>query len=295
MIHDGTIRALLRARFCPKEWALMEEVRSHTGYGKGERYADAIAMNLYPSRGLEIYGFEIKVSRSDWKRELADANKSAPIQCFCDRWYIVAPLGLVEKAELPVTWGLMETDKEATKLITKVEAPPLAAKALDRAFVASMLRNATETMESRLSQATLSNEAYAKGKKDGEERYVRDHKLAMEALEKRLGATSSELSGLKRALQAFEQKSGIHINSFDGPKLGEAVYALMRFSGRGYNSDYANWLRVALHRVREPLEEVLKVIHSLEEAGRLIGEQHERQAEDGAGNAGSDGGLGPSE
>lgn len=284
-MHDGNLRALLRQRFCPKEWALLEEVRNRTGYGKTERYADAIAMNLYPSRGLEVYGFELKVSKSDWKRELADADKSAPIQRFCDRWYIVVPPGIVDKNELPPTWGLMESDKEGTRLITKVEAPPLKAEPLDRAFVASMLRNATESMESRLNQATLSNEAYARGKKDGEERYVRDHKLGMETMERRLNAVTSELGGLKRAIQAFEQKSGLHINSFDGPKLGEAVYALMRLSGHGYHNDYANWLKVALQRVREPLEEVLKVIHSLEEAGRLIGKAH-GQTEDSAGDGG---------
>lgn len=290
-MHDGVLRRLLRARFCPKEWALLEEVRNRTGYGKTERYADAIAMNLYPSRGLEVYGFEIKVSKSDWKRELADADKSAPIQRFCDRWYIVTPPGIVDRAELPKTWGLMEADKEGTKLITKVEAPPLAAEPLDRAFVASMLRNATEGMLERLNQATLSNEAYARGKKDGEERYVRDHKIAMEALERRLGATQAELNGLKLGLKDFEKRSGLKINSFDGPYLGEAVYALMRFGGRSNRGGYAGWLRTALQRVREPLEDVLKVIQQVEEAAKFIGEEHEH-AED-AGGGGDSGVLEP--
>jgi hypothetical protein len=282
------IRQLLRQRYCPKEWALLEEVRNRTGYGKEERYADAVAMNLYPSRGLEVLGFEIKVSKSDWKRELALPDKSAPIQKYCDRWFIVAPEGIVDKNSLPKAWGLMEPNKAGTQLVTRVEAPPLQAVPLDRAFVASVLRNANEAFEHRLKTETLQSEAYARGKKEGEERYVREHKLGMGDLEQRLNAALSEAGTHKRAIQEFERKSGIHINSFDGPKLGEAVYALMRFGGRGYNSNYAYWLKTALQRVREPLEEVLKVIQHLEVAGKLIGEQHDRQ-EDGDVDAGGHG------
>ena len=39
------------------------------GFAGGGRYADAIAMNLWPSRGLAVHGFEIKISRGDWQRE----------------------------------------------------------------------------------------------------------------------------------------------------------------------------------------------------------------------------------
>ena len=55
------------------------------------RYADAVAMNLFPSRGLALHGFEIKVSKSDFKSEIENPEKSVPVQQYCDHWWIVAP------------------------------------------------------------------------------------------------------------------------------------------------------------------------------------------------------------
>lgn len=84
------IHTALRARFALPEYALMFEVRSGTGHSSQVRYADAMALGLWPSRGLELTGFEIKVSRSDWLRELKEPQKADRIGRFCDRWYVVA-------------------------------------------------------------------------------------------------------------------------------------------------------------------------------------------------------------
>jgi hypothetical protein len=276
------LRNLLRQRYCPKEWALLEEVRSFTGYGRGERYADALALNLYPSRGLELLGFEIKISKGDWKRELARPDKSAPIQRFCDRWYIVAPPGIVDKVELPPTWGLMESDKEGTKLITKVEAPKLDAEPLTRAFVASVLRNATESMEYRLNQETLGNEAYARGKKDAEDILIRRHQATYEELDRRFRAVKAELAALKLGMKDFEEKSGLRINGYDGPKIGEAVGALLGM-GMGRRSTADQWLRRSLDQIRYPLEQILRVICQIEEAVAFAGGQHARKESDRSG------------
>ena len=45
---------------------------------------DAVIMSLWPSRGLELHGVEIKVSRADWKREAADPAKAEAIAAYCD-------------------------------------------------------------------------------------------------------------------------------------------------------------------------------------------------------------------
>ena len=41
-------------------YAFLSQLRNGTGYGKSTRTADAISMCLWPSRGLEIEGYEIK-------------------------------------------------------------------------------------------------------------------------------------------------------------------------------------------------------------------------------------------
>lgn len=136
------IKAAMRQRFCPPEWALFFEVGDATG-GRHKRWADAVAMNLYPSRGLAICGFEFKVSRGDWLRELKDPAKSAPVQQYCNTWAIVTPPGLVKDGELPPTWGLYELDPGG-KLRQKVASPTLQHIPVTREFVAAMLRRASE-------------------------------------------------------------------------------------------------------------------------------------------------------
>ena len=61
--------ALLALRYAPPAYAFFEEVRAQTGYAAGGS-ADGLALSLWPSRGIELHGFEVKVSRSDWLREL---------------------------------------------------------------------------------------------------------------------------------------------------------------------------------------------------------------------------------
>lgn len=261
-ISAGHINKLLRAKFAPKEWAILFEVRNGTGYVKGERYADAVAMSLYPSRGLEVWGFEVKVSKSDWKSELAQPAKSAAIQRYCDRWYVVAPAGIVDKNELPSTWGLMEVNKEGDGLRTRVPAPQLTAQPLDRAFIASMFRNAHEGLEHYTTQAVLSDSAYTRGIKDGEDKYKKLYERTMQELEHVRKAGDASLKKLQLDVREFEERSGVRVNAYDGRHYGAALKALMACSN-GIN--YEEWQTTALRRAKEPLEQILAVLAALEQ------------------------------
>lgn len=123
--------------------AFIPEFRGGTGWSVEER-ADAIAMHLWPSMGLDLVGYELKVSRSDWLRELKQPNKATPIKRFCDFWYLVVyDLKVVKYAdELPNDWGLKFM--ENGKIITMIEAPKLKAEPIDRLFLASLMRRATK-------------------------------------------------------------------------------------------------------------------------------------------------------
>lgn len=140
------MRLALRTRYVKPEWAFFEEVANATGL-VATRYADALALNLYPSRGLALAGFEIKHSRADWRRELGAPDKGEEsIIRYCNQWWIVAPTGVVPAEELPVTWGLIECAQG--KLREKVKAPSLRPVPLDRAFIAALLRRANEFEQS---------------------------------------------------------------------------------------------------------------------------------------------------
>ena len=128
---------LLNLRYQYPEWGLWPQV-TVAGTG-GARYADGVAMNLFPSRGMEVHGFEIKVDRRDWLRELKAPKKADALARYCDRWWIVVPDDQVVKdGELPPTWGLLRAAGKALR--ADVQAPKLEAEPPARGFVATLLR-----------------------------------------------------------------------------------------------------------------------------------------------------------
>src|SRR4051812_49014156 len=99
----------LQKRHAPPEWAYFEEMRNGTGYARGARTADALAFSLWPSRGLELHGIEVKVHRSDWLREKGDPDKAEEIGKFCERWWLATTEGVVaDVGEIPSAWGWLE-------------------------------------------------------------------------------------------------------------------------------------------------------------------------------------------
>lgn len=145
------VKAALRMKYAAPQYAVLEEVRNSTGmlkkrHGKQPRYADMIAMGLWPSIGLEIMGFEVKVSRTDWLAEISDDKKAVAVSQYCDRWYLVTPdESIVKEGELPPGWGWMVIDKtdDGFDVREVVRAPALDAAPITREFLASLLRNAT--------------------------------------------------------------------------------------------------------------------------------------------------------
>ena len=131
------LRRAIDKTFAPPAWATFFEVADATGTNSN-RFADAIVVSLWPSRGLEIIGMEIKARRTDWLRELRNPTKAEAIAAYCDRWYIVAGEGVVESGELPPAWGLMKIAR--TKLKTIQQAEKTEAKPLDRGFFVSLCR-----------------------------------------------------------------------------------------------------------------------------------------------------------
>lgn len=217
-MNEQTIIAALGKRFCAPTFAFLPQVRNGVGFSrKKDRTADAIAMGLWPSRGLDIHGFEVKVSRADWKKELADPSKSAEIQRFCDRWWIaISEENIIAAGELPPTWGLMVLDKRGSMKVVR-EAPKLDAQPLDRLMMASLFRKAHETMEAKLAGSVPKDEFNARLKREIEE--TERH---------RAGYREQELSRMTKAIERFEAASGVKLCEWNGERVGEAVKFLDR-------------------------------------------------------------------
>jgi len=138
------IVAALHKRFPAPEYVAFQEVANGTG-ANARRWIDVLVMAIWPSRGLQVIGIEIKVSKADWKRELADPRKADAIGKYCDQWWIAAPPSIVDPETLPLNWGLMELGPRGFKTIKK--APKLKPEPLNKGFVASILRSAQENQE----------------------------------------------------------------------------------------------------------------------------------------------------
>lgn len=215
------LRKALRKRYPLPQYAVLYEVAN----GMGETfsgYADAIVMSLFPSRGLDVHGFEIKTSRRDWLSELRKPRKADRIAKFCNTWWLVAGSEEVaRKEEVPDTWGFLVYSKGDLHRAQKPKR--LKPMALDREFVAAMLRRANEMAEREKERIgeTLDKDAFVQkvrreAEKEAEEQHEQDLKIR-----------TREHDVLKRELEDFEKVSGIRINQWNGGRMGEAVQQLM--------------------------------------------------------------------
>lgn len=202
------LAALREKMFAGDAWAWLTEVRNGTGHSRAARSADALAVSCWPSRGLFASGIEVKVSRSDWKRELLAPAKSDEVQRFCKHWWIATSPGIVMPEELPPTWGLVETDGKTCSVI-KV-APELEHGEPTWLFVASVLRNAAKISEQALSRARC--DGHASGVKRADEiielNRIKHHEL------RELDAIKSDLANKRRAIENFRELTGIQIGTW---------------------------------------------------------------------------------
>ena len=265
------IYAGLEARFCHPAWALVTEVRNATGVVAKERYADALAMSLWPSRGLSLEGIEVKASRSDWTRELKNPAKADAISGYCDRWWVaVGHRDIVRTGELPDAWGLLAPGKTGKTLEVLKEAPRNEkTQPIDRAFLASLFRAAAGIHERSNARA------HDDGFKSGLQQAAYEHKQLKEGVAKfeqvsgvRLESVTPWNAGnigevvkavldghvltLQKRVEEFEAKSGLKISDWNSGDVGEAVRLVMAGSSGG--------LQHVLKRLRDDIHKAAETI-----------------------------------
>lgn len=200
---DTKVLAAIFARHEGPEWVRFAEVANSTG-AQSSRRADAVCMNIWPSKGFAIHGFEIKVSRSDFIHEMKDITKVKAVGRFCDFWWLTTPAGLVSPNEVPESWGLMELHKNGLK-IKKQARQNEVPDPITRGFMASLLRKSRDT----------------------DDRYVRTQveALAAKIREQESRTFESRLENLKAKvdrqaewIKAFEAKLGVRFESYLTPE-----------------------------------------------------------------------------
>lgn len=244
----------LRKRYDGNAWALFENVSNATG-GRASRWADALVMSLWPSRGLDIHGVEIKVSRSDMMRELQDPQKAEAVASYCDYWWVaVGSASIVKIDELPRTWGLLVpiSVKGVVTMKAVKEAAKLKPKALDRGFLASILRRASEQYNPERIRQDLRAEVYEQVEAAAAERHASQHQREVSGLREYLAEEKKLNAELTRQIASLTDKP------FSPVALGNAIDLLHRLNGwRGAEKSIEDLLQ-ALHRDVHNTTETLK-------------------------------------
>jgi hypothetical protein len=157
------IRQALRFRYNKKGYILFEEVKRSIGYMKPERFADAVAISLFPSNGVSLTGFEIKTSRQDLLLELKDLSKSEAVKQFCDYWIlIVSDYNILNgKMQIPDDWGVWEYYETigVGGFLVKRKPKQLYPKPPDRYFMASLLNNNNSIFEAKDGKEKIQQES----------------------------------------------------------------------------------------------------------------------------------------
>lgn len=202
-MNTNELMTMLRERYPKDAYAFFTEVPDGTG-GNCRRHCDALVMSLWPSRGLTLTGFELKVSRGDWIKELKQPAKADSIARYCDFWYlVVSDEKIVQRGELPATWGLMMP--VGGKLKVKTEATKLEAEPISRKFIAGLFRAAQSqiTHDAELNRIKMAE--YQRGLQNGTERQ------------------QYEVDRLKETISEFEKQSGVKLERYNSGQIVEAM------------------------------------------------------------------------
>ena len=126
-------------------YVLSEHVRNQGGFGRDERLrtVDALAIDLWPSSGYLIHGFEVKVSRGDWLTELRDPSKADAFKRYCHHWWLVVPDKQIAHDGVPDGWGLLATGKNGRLRVVR-RAPKLKPEPVSPGLLAAWLRAASK-------------------------------------------------------------------------------------------------------------------------------------------------------
>lgn len=257
-LKERDVLAALRAKHAKNgngdagEYAFLIHVRDAAGFD-AKRTIDAIAVSLWPSRGLVIDAFEVKVSRSDWQRELAQPAKAEVACRIADRFWIAAPPGVVQAGELPETWGLVEVTGRGLRT---VKAAPLLhggktrGRPISRDLLVCLLRAAEGAIpkpeEGREVAPPEIQAAYARGREEGEA-----------SKQARVDEWRRIAKDAQQALVTFENATGIRMRE-------------------GFGAALTGWQPARLEEVGKALRAVLEGDALVERAQQRLVEVAER-------------------
>lgn len=187
----------LRAKYPSDAYAVLEQMANGTGTNCGS-WIDVAVFSLWPSKGIWRAAYEIKVSRSDWLRELSDPTKNEwARKAFHYFWYVVDK-GVAKEDEVPEGCGLMAVHGKGLNIVKHAQRK--SDVTTTDTFVASMARslvgNRTNAIERIKREAVENNADYATAKK---------YREAAQVLMNRKGCYAPYVSTMEAILKCLEE------------------------------------------------------------------------------------------
>ena len=256
MESNDQILHALRNKYSPEtgEYAFLEQVGKDVS-ATYNRWADAIAVGLWKSRGHQIIGFEIKRNRSDWLKEKRDPHKAHGVGKYCHKWYlVVGDETIVKSEELPMNWGLMVPHTKNTLRIKKEAILIKDPEPATMGFICAILRR---SIQQCLPENRLQRE-YRRGIKEGTEQGENWNKRTLEHRENRI-------NDLEKKIEDFEKEAGFQITEgWNKPDIvGKAVKMVVDGTYPRYIRKLED-LKDTLNRLSNNVKDELKIHRQLE-------------------------------
>ena len=212
MTSSTEMREALASRWPDSEYLVIPEAPEDAA--RQGRKIDLLVISLWGSRGYEREAVEIKVSMSDWKRELDNPAKADWWFEHSHRFWLAVPAAMVDKVrhDLPSTWGLLSVADGAVRVVVK--APKnREPKALGWQSTVGLLRASVDVGPSALDRAER-----------------RGHQRGLEAGRAEVERTSADgrlrrrIDELEAMVAKFQEASGVDLSQpWMADRIGEAV------------------------------------------------------------------------
>ena len=227
-----------------RQYSCAREVQEKTGWAR--RRLDFVAVDCFESNNLEIMAFEVKISKSDFRRELEDPTKHNIFFDEIDKYSIVAPdYVLDDMSIIPPKWGVYHVIRNAEGNLEQQHLRPVGRK-----FFASLFRAANTQSHIRSVIYKERNEL---------EQKIR-HELEVKLTNGGRIVTEYDVKELERLRDACG-KLGIHLG-YGG--LGE--YDAKHFREAKDVADHLHYLRSSLNSALINFKSVFKQVDNLLES-----------------------------
>lgn len=223
-ITAGDVRALLHDRYGDtRRFAYAEEVGNSTGTEQRRRL-DMVVVDCYCSNSYAIEGIEIKISKSDLRRELQDSTKHNIFYPNIDYYSLAAPASVVDVDLIPKHWGLYFVYEGEDGLFMRTRRKPCSLHdafigTVDKGFIAALLRamwgsRPTDSMIEAARKEAQEKALKEKGVWDYKERcdYLQKELDSLIELRRKLGIWGGSY-GIEKAIKDYESYQSLDLGN----------------------------------------------------------------------------------